>query len=43
VLIGIGVVAWIIILALIQDGLKQLRAEKNATSKGEAASVPKTP
>ena len=41
--IGIGVVAWIIILALIQDGLKQLRAEKNASSKGEEASVPTTP
>jgi RsiW-degrading membrane proteinase PrsW (M82 family) len=26
----LGVVAWIVIFALIQDGLKQLRAEKEA-------------
>ncbi len=36
----LGLVAWIIILALIQDGLKQLRREKEAAAAAPPATAP---
>jgi protease PrsW len=36
--IGLGVVAWVVILALIQDGLRQLRIEKVSKMSMEATS-----
>ena len=36
----LGVAAWIVILALIQDGLKELREEKAKTSAGRKEGVP---
>jgi RsiW-degrading membrane proteinase PrsW (M82 family) len=31
--IGIGILAWVVILALIQEGLKEIREEKNYSLK----------
>jgi len=39
--LGLGAIAWTIILALVQDGLKQLRAEKVAAL--EKQGVPASP
>jgi len=38
--LALGAVAWIIVLAYIQDGLKQLRTEKLAAIERESNSTP---
>lgn len=38
----LGVIAWVVILALIQDGLKELREEKFLTLQGNDVEVPTT-